>query len=600
MHRSLRAIALALVWLAAAGAPPGPITAPPQRQDTPRTKFGGLAWGDLDGDGCLDVLVNVRAEGDSGRLYLSDCALPDPTFSDITDTHAPGILPGIMDRGVVWGDVDNDGDVDLARTGRNDVIHVFLNAGPSATPPFRLGGEDGTPDLVLDAVVGALNPEGLAWVDVDGDGWLDLMFENGEGGIDILANPADGTAAFTQATPDDAPRGLPTATLNGDFAAAADLDVDGDVDWVSRREGSYPDLFLNDGTGSFVAGPDLGNAINNDKGGVVFCDVDADGDFDLLWTAPDVTQIWQQEGVGGGTFLPTGLPLVEGCNADGVDCGDVDNDGDLDLFFSCDGSDQLHLNVSDEQGLAFERDDCGIADESDGEGAVFVDYDEDGDLDLLVNQTGSNVLWRSDANDAGGAPSLAVRAIRDLGDGLVRDDIGATVRILDYDGTPIGPVQEINGGKGHGSQKPPRAHFGLGAVPEDEPFLVQVISPSGEVIEQAMTPTDAAYGPTVVLAHDDQPDSDGDGVPDADEVDAGHDPLVYGPGDDDDDTGDDDTATSGDDDSTGDDDTTGDDDACADDDGIEPGSCACRQSAGGPAAATVALLPLALALRRRR
>ena len=104
MRRSLRPLAGTLMVLLASPAAAVTFTAVDVGLDTPGTKYGGLAWGDLNGDGCLDVLVNLRATGDSGRLYLNDCALPDPTFIDVTDTHAPGILPGIMDRGVVAAD----------------------------------------------------------------------------------------------------------------------------------------------------------------------------------------------------------------------------------------------------------------------------------------------------------------------------------------------------------------------------------------------------------------------------------------------------------------------------------------------------------------
>jgi len=76
-------------------------------------------------------------DGDSGRLYRSDCNLPDPLFTDVTATHAAGLSDGLMDRSVVWADINHDGWVDLARTGRDDNLQVFLNNGPAATEDPR-------------------------------------------------------------------------------------------------------------------------------------------------------------------------------------------------------------------------------------------------------------------------------------------------------------------------------------------------------------------------------------------------------------------------------------------------------------------------------
>jgi len=557
--------------------PAGAVTFTPVQVglETSGDKYGGLAWADVNGDECLDVMVLLHGSGDCGRLYFSDCNLPDPTFTDVTETHAPGIVENQLDRAIVWGDVDNDGDVDFARTGRDDVVQVFLNQGATGSPPYNFGAGGTTPDLLVDTLDGAFNPEGLAWVDIDGDGWLDLMFENGEGGVDILLNPADGTIDLVHGTPDSDPRGLPTATSNGDFAAATDFDVDGDVDWVSRREYSYEDLFINNGDGTFTGLIDMGSAPNSDKGGVVFCDVDADADFDLLWTDPDVTQIWQQDGVGSGTFVASGLPVVTGCDPDGVDCADVDNDGDQDLFLSCDGEDQLWLNDGIPGTVSLTLDSSGIVGAEDGEGAVFADYDNDGDLDLLVNQSGDNQLWRNDTNDAGADAYLAVRVLRDLGGGLSRDDIGATIVLQDYNGNPISPVQEINGGKGHGSQQPPIVHFGLGAI-GDGPVVVHVQSPTGEELDWAVVPADLPDYQFGVLYHDDPPDSDGDGLPDGMELEKGSDPLDS----DDPHTGDDDTGPS-----------------IGDDDG--PSGCECSAAARSAGWSSLLLLTAALLLRRR-
>jgi len=615
-HRQFALIAALVCPLTASAVTFTPVTV---GLETEGTKYGGMAWADLDGDGCLDVLVHIHVDGDSGRLYQSDCNLPDPQFTDVTQTHAAGLSTGLMDRSVVWADINHDGWVDFARTGRDDNLQVFLNNGPSSTPPYAFGDASQEPSFELATLDGGINPEGAAWLDFDGDGWLDLMFENGEGGIDVLGNPADGTAAMTHHTPDSDPHGMPTGTDNGDYAAATDLDLDGDVDFIARKSSGVPDMYFNNGDGTWTEGLDFGAAQNLDKGGVLFCDLDSDGDFDLVWTQAAVTQVWQQDGIGDATFTATGLPAVTDCNPDGVDCGDVDNDGDLDLFLSCDAQDQLWLNDGVTGTVAFTRDDSGIVDSSDGEAATFADYDNDGDLDLLVNQSDTNQLWRNDANDTGDDAYLVVRALHDIGGGLTRDAIGATVRLLDYNGDPLGPVQEVNGGKGHGSQKPPMIHFGLGGI-GDVPVLVEIVFPTGEVVQQAVLPSDIQDHQAVFIAHTDVPDSDGDGIPDGHEILDGTDPLDEDdpePGDDDDsaagdddDSGadDDDTATT--DDDTGDDDTSSaddddtglssdDDDLSGDDDCKDVNSCECTQTSSRGWTAWGLLVLIAVLWRRR-
>jgi hypothetical protein len=200
------------------------------------------------------------------------------------------------------------------------------------------------------------------------------------------------------------------------------------------------------------------------------CDLDSDGDFDLLWTDYGTTQIWRNNG---GFFAPTGEPAsssgvdLSRDNIDGAVCGDVDNDGDLDVFLSASqGPSHLFLNETAPGAatpLGFEGDNHGVDVNANGEAVALGDYDRDGDLDLLINvDSGPNQLWENRRNDGGETDYLTVRVLRCVEDGRVRDDIGATIRLFDEDGiTPLGPVREVNGGRGHGSQDPAVIHLGL-------------------------------------------------------------------------------------------------------------------------------------------
>lgn len=457
---------------------------------TAGTKDGGLSWGDFNNDGCLDLLVNTADTTLQTRLYQSDCSLPDPTFSDVTATHAAGLLEnGITDRSAIWGDVNNDGNLDFAvnTSGR---VEIYLSRGAAATPAYSFGDSDQNPNQVLQMgtateVPDGQNVEGMGWADYEGDGDLDLVIDNHNFGIDIYAN--DGSGNFTHVTPASDPLGLPTGGTTGDYLTVADFDVDGDVDILARKQDDF-DLWVNTG-GTFTANTTFDEqAANANKGGVAFCDFDNDADFDLFWTdgGTNANRIWLQEEAG--TFTPTDLPSDISGNIDDVVCGDVDNDGDLDLFLTSDSDDLLFINELILAGtLAFTRQNVGITGSGDGEGAAFADYDRDGDLDLLINQDGGNELWRNDTNDQN---YLFVRALRAIPNtDITRDDIGATVTLLDSAGEPVSPVREVNGGRGHGAQDPVAVHFGLPDGP-DATYTVRVQFVGGTVVQKRVVPGD--------------------------------------------------------------------------------------------------------------
>lgn len=425
---------------------------------------GGFAWGDINQDGCLDLVINTNSKSPGTRVLVSDCDATNPRFSDETSSLCSGCESSgrrdNVERSVVLADLNNDGYVDLVANG-NALIEIYENSGP---PNYAFG----TTAMTITSISGGMNVEGVFAADYDNDGWLDLILENHNYGIDLYANPRDGSLNFSYVDPSTV--GLPTSARDGDYGTAADYDNDGDIDIMARKNDAA-DLYPNLG-GTFGTGVEIDDANNGNKGGVLFADFDNDGDADLFWTDEGTNQIWLYDG---SAYVATaksgdGEPWASaGISAptsglDGCAAGDIDNDGWIDIYLTDDaGNGYLFLNKSTAGGsLSFTRDNAGITQASNGEGCSFADYDQDGDLDLyIILRSSTNQLWRNDLNDGGANDYLFVEPRIDLGGGSWRSAIGATVVLLDCDGDVISGIREVPTVSGHGTDAPDVVHFGL-------------------------------------------------------------------------------------------------------------------------------------------
>ncbi|MCB0761885.1 MAG: T9SS type A sorting domain-containing protein [Flavobacteriales bacterium] len=464
-------------------------------------KDGGMAWADFNNDGCLDLLMNTNNSSGDSRLYQSDCGSP-PAFMDVTATLAPDLLSETCERSAVWGDFNNDGYIDFARN-KAYKVEIYENQGPGAATPwsFNLVGE-------VTSLSGGLNVEGMAWMDYNGDGFLDLGLENHNYGFDLLLNPGDCTANFYHATPNADPLGLPTSATDGDYMATCDYNNDGWVDVLARKRDQL-DLYRNDG-GTFTQMQDIDQASNSKKGGVVFCDFDNDGDFDLYWSSNGTNQIWEQTGLNSGTFVATGEPesssgVSISSNVDGCGCGDLDNDGDYDLvLINNSGTSYIFENASTPSAWSFFQNNNGFNVAGNGEGVALGDYDADGDLDMFVNKNGTaNQLWQNATDDD---HYLMVDVLLDLKAGFTRYDSGATALLKSADGSVVkAGITDSQTSFGHGCQKPGRMHLGLPDGPNVE-YLLEIgytsIGGSRVEIDTLITPADYTGDVFTVVSSD--------------------------------------------------------------------------------------------------
>ncbi|MEO0470453.1 MAG: VCBS repeat-containing protein, partial [Bacteroidota bacterium] len=427
-------------------------------------KDGGFAWGDINQDGFQDLVVLREVSGESIKILWSDADPVAPAFTDVTASKCARCFDGSIpeERTALLADVNHDGYLDLFANG-NYSVRMFMNSGPPNYDFDSLA-------MHLTSIPDGMNVEGMMLLDMDEDGWLDLLFDNHTHGMELFLNPADGSMNFVHQDPTSF--GLPENCGEGDYATAADLNKDGYIDAIFRKD-DCADIAINN-NGKFNFTQDIADALNGNKGGVSVADFDNDGDLDMYWTDAGINQIWLNDG--NGYFVPTandsdGEPWrsagisAPSSGIDGIAVGDVNHDGNIDIFLSTSSSSQsgyLFLNQTRPgEPLSFVHDNLGIDLDDNGEGASFVDYDNDGDLDLYVNvRYGDNQLWRNDFVGEASVDYLKIEPRLVTTSGW-RAAIGANVQIEDLQGNVVSGLKDVPSGTGHGTDAPDILHFGL-------------------------------------------------------------------------------------------------------------------------------------------
>jgi len=285
----------------------------------------GLATGDVDGDGDVDIVYFKWTPMDtSAKLLVND--------GKGNFTAAPGAVPSLTRvTALALGDVDGDRDLDLF-VGRGN----GHSAGPGAANQLLLNDGRGRFSVASGFPVDADNATAAAFADVDRDNDLDLIVANSSvyigPGPQNLLYLGNGSGGFTFA-----PSGsLPSDKLNEHGIATGDVNGDGNVDYVvSNNSGPFgtrpANLFLGDGKGKFteaVLAVDAG--LGND---VELVDVDGDSDLDLLVARTresDGPRLYLNDGKGGFTRGGTGFDGDSDQNTSIV-AGDVDRNGRVDF-----------------------------------------------------------------------------------------------------------------------------------------------------------------------------------------------------------------------------------------------------------------------------
>ena len=486
----------------------------------------GVAFYDYDNDGWLDIfLVNgTRLEGfppgqaPTNRLFKNN---RDGTFTDVT--AKAGLAHSGWGQGVCIGDYDNDGYEDLfvAYFGKNALYHN--NGDGTFTDVTERAGVAGN---------GKRWNSGCAFVDYDRDGKLDLFVANYidldlataavpesgpclykgvmvacgppglNGGKNILfRNNGDGT--FT-----DVSQNSGILEANGTYGLGVltgDFDNDGWPDIYVANDSAPSALYQNQKNGKFVdIALEAGCALSADGKpqagmGVSAADYDLDGNLDIVKTnfAGDTPSLYHN--LGRATFEDATFPAGLGKHTQylGWGCGffDFDNDGWPDILI-CNGHvypevEQLRTEAGYEQRKLLYRNlrngkfedisesaGPGISVPSASRGCAFGDFDNDGDVDFVVNCVNDlPQLVRCDSS-----LDNAWIKIRTIGTKSNRSGIGARLRcVVEMPGEarPHQQIDEVRSGGSFFSQNDLRVHFGLGRAQKVD--LLEIHWPSGVV-----------------------------------------------------------------------------------------------------------------------
>jgi hypothetical protein len=453
------------------------------------TMGSGAAWIDYDNDGRLDLYL-VNSSG-PGALYRNQ---GDGTFRDVT-RKAGVAAQGLFGMGAAVADYDNDGYADLYVTGYRRSILYRNNS-------------DGTfTDVTAKArVANTANwSSSAAWFDYDRDGWLDLAVANyldftpennvvceyqGQRGYchpnqyhgqfpTLFHNNRDGT--FTDVS---RASGVASKAGNGLGVVCFDADGDGWPDIFFANDSMENFLYLNRRNGTFEekaleAGVALSENGKAEAGmGVDAADYDGDGKLDLFVTHLDLEFHRLYRNLGGGTFEDATFAAKLGqatnyMSGFGTRFLDYDNDGWPDLFIAnghvLDNVALYHASSTyAEPKTVYRNLGGGFQDVTSrlgpdlkaprvSRGLAVGDYDNDGDLDILVSNNGqAPQLFRNDGGNRGHWAEIALAGTR-----TNRDGIGAVVKI-----TAGGRAQvaEAKGGTSYQSAHDRRLHFGLGSA----------------------------------------------------------------------------------------------------------------------------------------
>ena len=301
---------------------------------------GSIAFSDVDNDGDKDVLITgYNNTGGYSKLFLNDAL---GNFSLVIGSP----FTGVYCSSIGFSDIDNDGDEDLL------IVGTLANGVPGAyiSELYRNDGI-GNFSLVSGTPFNGCYDGSIDFSDIDNDGDEDVlitgrrgMYPNFNSITELYKN--DGTGNFFLVS------GTPFPAIWSSCVSFCDIDGDGDEDLLIMGTPdtslTITELYINDGTGNF-------NLVLNTpfpgvyRGSIAFSDIDNDGDQDILiagCTASGCciidTDLYKNDGIGNFSLV-SGTPFSN-IYSGAISFSDVDNDGDDDVLVTGDSIAELYQN----------------------------------------------------------------------------------------------------------------------------------------------------------------------------------------------------------------------------------------------------------------
>lgn len=472
---------------------------------TKRMDGAGAAFFDYNNDGWMDLYI-TGGDNSLDAFYHNN---GDGTFKDIIRQAGLGSTHSIPTYGVVTGDIDNDGDRDLLITterGYRSILMLNNDDGTFSNISIQAGISDKDMDSHA-AAFGDYNLDG--YLDFYLVGWIKdfVPLKDSQGktiGYDhncfsnkFYKNNGDNT--FTEMSNvfglDNI--GCSLATTFSDFDNDNDMDILLANDfgmWVSPNE-LYENLYPTDGFRSSAL--ENGMKLEMYGMGIAIGDYDHDKDLDYYFTSIDHNFFMQNHGNGTFADIARQLGVQNDSLYDGTDqvvAGwgtaflDVNNDSFEDLFIANGKvSSFFRVALKDPNKLYLNNGAGGFIDISKSAGIdavdinrslIYADYDNDGDLDVLIttlsrSDIASNahvLLYRNDLKSKNNWLQVELE-----GTSSNRDAFGAKIIIYTENDSWI---HEVNGGSSYRSQHSSIAHFGLGNSAKVD--SLEIIWPGGQ------------------------------------------------------------------------------------------------------------------------
>jgi len=378
----------------------------------PELFSGGFAAADVDADGDVDFYV-VGGNTKPNHFYRNR---GDGTFEEVGAELGLDLVH--WGSGPAFGDIDGDGDLDLfvgAVVG--DPHHVFENRLDESGEFVDVTDESGIR-------LSTRNTVSATFFDYDRDGWVDLFlshwgnpYEPGKSTQTVWRNNGDGSFADTSVDSGIA-AGLVERETDWSFTPNfSDVDGDGDSDLLMAADFHESKVFHNNDDGTFTDATER-RVIQDQAGmGAAVGDYDNDGDMDWFVTSIYDLDLLDGDYLGNFLYRNDDGEFVDATERAGVYDGgwgwaacfaDFDNDTDLDIYhtngwieafepdnFDMDAS-RLFVSASDGT-FSDQAESAGIDDIERGYAAVCADFDNDGDIDVFQahrNHDNSATLWR--------------------------------------------------------------------------------------------------------------------------------------------------------------------------------------------------------------